>query len=219
MSPLSFHSGCDGKNYSNPCGAWSMGVSVSSMGECGVIPEEVGVVFAETTSTSVSVSGGSYCTYGPNTTCYESGWPSCCAEEATCPEEEPSCEIEDVPLLGSSYCTYSPDMNCYESGWPSCCADEATCPEEKPACEIPLVGSSYCTYGPNTTCYESGWPSCCGSDNATCPEEQPPCEVTDFDEILDSVEGTAGSAASVLSTFSFVTAVIAVTVCATLFII
>ena len=131
-----FHSGCDGKNYSNACGAWSMGVSVSSMGECGVIPEEVGVVFAETTSTSVSVSGG-----------------------------------------------------------------------------------SYCTYGPNTTCYESGWPSCCGSDNATCPEEQPPCEVTDFDEILDSVEGTAGSAASVLSTFSFVTAVIAVTVCATLFII
>jgi len=132
MSPLSFHSGCDGRNYSNPCEAWSMGVSVSRMGECSVIPEEGGVIFAEPTPTSV-----------------------------------------------------------------------------------PLLGSSYCTYGPNMTCYEDGWPSCCRSDNATCPDDQPPCEVTDGDKTLNSAEGTDASAASVLSTFSFVTAVVAVTVCAT----
>jgi hypothetical protein len=56
MSPLSFHSGCDGRNYSNPCVAWSIGVSVSRMGECGVIPEEGGVVVAETSD---------YCEVGP----------------------------------------------------------------------------------------------------------------------------------------------------------
>ena len=177
MSLPLFHSGCDGKNYSNACDAYSQGVSVSRTGECGAIPEEGGVVIAVTTSTPAPVA---------------------------------------VP--GGSYCTYSPNMTCYESGWPSCCAEEASCPEEKPACEIPLVGSSYCTYGPNTTCYEDGWPSCCGSDNTTCPEEQPPCEVTGAVNILGSAEETAPSAASVLSTFSFVTAVVAMTVVPHLFI-
>ncbi len=58
MSPLSFHSGCDGKDYSNPCGAWSMGVSVSHMGECRVFPEEGGVVVAETSDKTLNSAEG-----------------------------------------------------------------------------------------------------------------------------------------------------------------
>ena len=149
------------------------------MGECGAISEEGVVELAETT------------------------WAS-------------------VPLVGSSYCTYSPDTTCYQSGWPSCCEEDSdsadACPEERPPCELdistpPIVGGSYCTYSPNTACYQSGWPSCCGVDNATCPEEQPPCEVTDGEKILNSAAGqTAASAASVLSTSSFIIAVVAVTV-------
>ena len=84
-----FHSGCDGNYYPNPCGAWSMGVSVSSMGECD---EDVGVESVETTSTSAPLLGSSYCTYSPNTTCYpSSGWPTCCGVDsgASCPEDRP----------------------------------------------------------------------------------------------------------------------------------
>ncbi len=34
------YSGCDGKNYSNPCDAHSQGVSISYMGECNAVPEK-----------------------------------------------------------------------------------------------------------------------------------------------------------------------------------
>jgi len=42
--------------------------------------------------------GTSYCTYAPDETCYESGWPACCGDETSpCPEdgagEQPPCEI------------------------------------------------------------------------------------------------------------------------------
>ena len=65
MSLPFIHSGCDGNDYSNPCDAYSQGVSVSRMGECDVNPEEGGVEFVETTSTSVPVAGGTYCEVGP----------------------------------------------------------------------------------------------------------------------------------------------------------
>ena len=107
-----FHSGCDGKNYSNACGAWSMGVSVSSMGECG---EDGGVEFVETSSTSVPLLGSSYCTYSPNTTCYPSGWPSCCGVDsgASCPEEQPPCDYCEVgPAANASLGCGTPGQFC-----------------------------------------------------------------------------------------------------------
>ncbi|KAL9187696.1 hypothetical protein ACHAXT_006074 [Thalassiosira profunda] len=45
-----------------------------------------------------SMPGESYCTWGPNYTCYETGWPSCCSDDAVeCPEERPECEITLPP--------------------------------------------------------------------------------------------------------------------------
>ena len=107
-----FHSGCDGKNYSNACGAWSMGVSVSSMGECG---EDGGVEFVETSSTSVPLLGSSYCTYSPSTTCYPSGWPSCCGVDsgASCLEEQPPCDYCEVgPAANASLGCGTPGQFC-----------------------------------------------------------------------------------------------------------
>jgi hypothetical protein len=47
------------------------------------------------------ITGTSYCTYGPDMTCYESGWPSCCIVQGeTCPDEQPGCTI--ALLDGSS---------------------------------------------------------------------------------------------------------------------
>ena len=38
--------------------------------------------------------GKSYCTYSPDKTCYATGWPACCEDEDTCPEERPECDVE-----------------------------------------------------------------------------------------------------------------------------
>ena len=38
--------------------------------------------------------GSSYCTYSPDKTCYVTGWPACCEDKETCPEEQPPCEID-----------------------------------------------------------------------------------------------------------------------------
>ena len=49
-------------------------------------------------SMSMPMLGKSYCTWGPNYTCYETGWPSCCSDDAVeCPEERPECEITLPP--------------------------------------------------------------------------------------------------------------------------
>jgi len=123
------------------------------------------------------VVGGDYCTWAPNTDCYESGWPGCCGNETvSCPEVRPPC---DEIVAGQSYCTYAPDYKCYSGGWPSCCStDGEECPEQQPACEHPL-GASYCTWAPNAECYEGGWPACCQNGTSACPDEQPPCNVLD----------------------------------------
>ncbi|KAL7525036.1 hypothetical protein ACHAWF_001181 [Thalassiosira exigua] len=102
--------------------------------------------------------GGDYCTWSPNTTCYLTGWPACCAlpdHSSVCPEDPPPCGIAapvanltnvsltefdgaTVDILGSDYCTYSPDTDCYTSGWPDCC-QKSDCPEERPPCDVPGV--------------------------------------------------------------------------------
>ncbi len=104
-SPPLPHSGCDGETYGNSCGAYSAGVSVSYMGECTEEGDEV--VIAETSSTPTSPPGSSYCTYSPDTTCYESGWPTCCGVDsgASCPDEQPPCDYCEIgpsadPSLG-----------------------------------------------------------------------------------------------------------------------
>jgi hypothetical protein len=108
-SPPLSHSGCDGETYGNSCGAYSAGVSVSYMGEC--TEEGDGVVITETSSTPTSPPGSSYCTYSPDTTCYESGWPSCCEDASTCPEEKPACEIDTPTTNSSNYCEIGPSAD------------------------------------------------------------------------------------------------------------
>jgi hypothetical protein len=63
-----------------------------------------------------SVPGSSYCTYSPDMTCYESGWPSCCMEDGgeTCAEEQPPCEI-DGPTTATDICLTEED--CEESAY------------------------------------------------------------------------------------------------------
>ena len=51
--------------------------------------------------TRAQVVGASYCTYSPNYGCYVSGWPSCCANPTTCPEEQPPCETNGAFQLVS----------------------------------------------------------------------------------------------------------------------
>ena len=41
------------------------------------------------------MTGESYCTWSPDKECYETGWPACCEDADTCPEEQPECEIDD----------------------------------------------------------------------------------------------------------------------------
>ena len=42
----------------------------------------------------LSEDGTSYCTYSPDKTCYATGWPACCEDGETCPEERPECDVE-----------------------------------------------------------------------------------------------------------------------------
>ena len=38
--------------------------------------------------------GSSYCVWSPDETCYETGWPACCAHgEVGCPKQRPACEL------------------------------------------------------------------------------------------------------------------------------
>jgi len=41
-----------------------------------------------------NMTGESYCTWSPDKECYETGWPACCEDKETCPEEQPKCEID-----------------------------------------------------------------------------------------------------------------------------
>jgi len=84
--------GCDGKDYSNPCGA-SLATTIASRGECPPaakpdkpppVDGDVGVA---------AMPGSSYCTYAPDVACYPGrGWPACCGTDAVCPPEPPACE-------------------------------------------------------------------------------------------------------------------------------
>jgi len=62
---------------------------------------------ANTTSTVMPLMGKSYCTYAPDEECYESGWPACCREETSCPEERPECEV-DATATGSTVAATDP---------------------------------------------------------------------------------------------------------------
>ncbi|KAL3768334.1 hypothetical protein ACHAWU_006716 [Discostella pseudostelligera] len=97
------------------------------------------------TATGDIMVGTSYCTWGPDTTCYANGWPACCTNGEECPTEPPGCEIEaadtaatnaptdteasNAPnttgniMVGTSYWTWSPDTTCYVNGLPACCTN------------------------------------------------------------------------------------------------
>jgi len=127
--------------------------------------------------------GEDYCTYAPDKSCYESGWPSCCLKKDAipCPEDPEPCAV-GIPVLWGSYCTHTPDPSCYTNGYPECCSsDEVECPDEPGPCDVdesesPIFGSSYCTYSPDKSCYSSGWPVCCGDESIDCPKEKPACD-------------------------------------------
>ncbi|KAL7426250.1 hypothetical protein ACHAXH_000825, partial [Discostella pseudostelligera] len=46
------------------------------------------------TATGDFMVGTSYCTWGPDESCYANGWPACCMNGEECPTELPNCEIE-----------------------------------------------------------------------------------------------------------------------------
>eukprot|EP00316_Scyphosphaera_apsteinii_P023952 CAMPEP_0119346102 /NCGR_PEP_ID=MMETSP1333-20130426/107833_1 /TAXON_ID=418940 /ORGANISM="Scyphosphaera apsteinii, Strain RCC1455" /LENGTH=339 /DNA_ID=CAMNT_0007358601 /DNA_START=146 /DNA_END=1165 /DNA_ORIENTATION=+ len=106
----------------------------------------IGLMLLASSPTAVAeMVGSSFCTHGPDTDCYPAGngWPACCSDKSTCPDEKPGCEenaITVVPeMVGSSYCTHGPDTTCYPAGngWPACCSDGSTCPDVKPGCDTP----------------------------------------------------------------------------------
>jgi len=130
----------------------------------------------ETKSAKAEPPGYSYCTWAPDKSCYQSGWPACCAEDGgkDCPRERPGCDRD-----GASYCVWAPDYQCYQSGWPACCAAHGgrSCPPTQPVCD--RVGASYCTWSPENSCYASGWPACCAENQGRdCPDEQPACDMS-----------------------------------------
>ena len=61
--------------------------------------------------------GGNYCTFSPNTTCYSSGWPSCCGVDsnasASSPKEQPPCNYCEVgPASDASLGCGTPGQSC-----------------------------------------------------------------------------------------------------------
>lgn len=120
-------------------------------------------------------SGGSYCTWSPDTDCWNGGWPACCRDTNTpCPDKQPACDSSSP-----AYCIWGPNYDCYEGGWPACCLEDYLgCPGKMPECEKTEkpVGASYCVYAPDSGCYKNGWPECClDNGGATCPTKQPEC--------------------------------------------
>ncbi|KAL7533406.1 hypothetical protein ACHAXR_005210, partial [Thalassiosira sp. AJA248-18] len=99
----------------------------------------------------LQLDGADFCSFSPDESCYEFGWPSCC-ESGRCPIEQPPCDIpQDEVIVGASYCTYSPDYGCYAAGWPICCESEpGSCPEEQPDCDITTT-STTTTFTTTTT--------------------------------------------------------------------
>lgn len=92
--------------------------------------------------------GENYCVWGPDETCYETGWPACCGEDAgdSCPDNQPQCEINDFNNL-PEYCQNQPDSSCYANGGvPACCltgdVDGVGCPPEMPPCDITTTSTT-----------------------------------------------------------------------------
>merc|ERR1711865_1134226 len=45
-------------------------------------------------------SGGSYCTWSPDTDCWNGGWPACCRDTNTpCPDKQPACDTSSPPIV------------------------------------------------------------------------------------------------------------------------
>ena len=89
--------------------------------------------------------GTSYCTYSQNTTCYLSGWPTCCGVDsgASCPDDQPPCDYCEV---GPSA---DPSLDCGTAGQ-FCQLDTGVCNSKNgihpgSCVEIPFI----CTYDMN----------------------------------------------------------------------
>lgn len=113
--------------------------------------------------------GSSVCTYSPDYTCYNNGWPSCCGSPGGCSSNPPCDTSPDKKTPSPTPYKKTPSPTPYKS---------------RKATQFPtyesndLPGSSVCTYAPDYTCYQNGWPSCCHSRSDSCPPN-PPCEKQD----------------------------------------
>lgn len=152
------------------------------------------------------IVGEDYCTWSPDETCYQNGWPACC-QTGRCPIELPPCDLTTTSTTsnpGGNFCDY-PDDSCYQFGLPSCCST-GRCPIEAPPCDVPTTvatppntppivdgpppdlpgdgppgasGAPYCANEPDFTCYSGGRPACCEVDPVSCPvdDPKPRCDV------------------------------------------
>merc|ERR1711957_127304 len=73
----------------------TFGPGEEAAGEAVAIATGQTVSAAEGAAPEKMPVGTTYCTYGPDESCYANGWPRCCTElRNTCPEEKPPCEIQ-----------------------------------------------------------------------------------------------------------------------------
>ncbi|KAL7504204.1 hypothetical protein ACHAXN_002470 [Cyclotella atomus] len=104
--------GCDMNTYDNSCLAEAAGTTVcNANAACQPCPKNLAPVCGgngytydnaciagnygqEVVSEGMCPPGASYCTFSPDKKCYAGGWPACCSDGATCPAEQPECEVE-----------------------------------------------------------------------------------------------------------------------------
>ena len=119
--------------------------------------------------------GGDYCVWGPNTTCYSTGWPSCCQlpnHTSVCPEDPPPCEDIDIFTQPPYYYSTSTPTTTIATpptpppfSWSEATAPPNTSPSiwEEPSSES---GAPYC-FIQDFDCYLEGVPECCKEGDGT----------------------------------------------------
>ena len=169
--------------------------------------------------TERTLVGGDYCVWGPNTTCYSSGWPLCCQlpnHTSVCPEDPPPCE--DIAQDGITSSTTStppiiltPPPYYYPTSTPTITIatppttpppfswSEATAPPNTSpsiwAGEEPLEGAPYC-FVQDFDCYLEGVPECCKEDATNCDALITP----ECDNVESSTTGITETSSTVLLT-------------------
>jgi len=144
--------------------------------------------------------GGDYCVWGPNVTCYTSGWPSCCQlpnHTSVCPEDPPPCEDIDIFTQPPYYYSTSTPTTTIATppptpppfSWSEATAPPNTSPSiwEEPSSESG-AGAPYC-FVQDFDCYLEGVPECCKEDETSCDELiAPECDNVESTSTTDITE-------------------------------